>query len=262
MNYQTIETEIRDSVATIWMNRPEVRNALNQTMIAELDDVFRRLGVSDEVRVIVLAGRGSAFSAGADLQWMQRMATYSASENEADALRLAAMLSRINLCPKPTVARVHGPAFAGGMGLSAACDIVIAAKTAEFCLSEVKIGLVPATISPYVLQALGTRAARRYMLTAERISADEAHRIGFVHEVRETAGIDTAISELTRSLRMGGPAAIAVSKDLIAKVGNRQIETELIEETARIIASVRASAEGREGVDAFLGKRKAVWNTL
>jgi len=262
MSDQTIEIDIRDAVATIWLNRPEVRNALNETMIAELDDAFRHLGESDEVRVIVLTGRGRAFCAGGDLQWMQRMATYSASENEADAMRLAAMLHRINCCPKPTIARVHGAAFAGGMGLSAACDIVVASRTAEFCLSEVKVGLVPATISPYVLQALGVRAARRYMLSAESISADEAHRIGFVHEVREPADIDNAINDLTKSLRMGGPAAIAVSKDLIAKVASRQIDSALIEDTARMIASVRASAEGREGVDAFLGKRKAAWNTL
>jgi methylglutaconyl-CoA hydratase len=262
MSYQTIEIDIQNSIATIWLNRPEVRNALNETMIDELDHAFKHLGWSEEVRVVVLAGRGSAFCAGGDLQWMQRMATYSAAENESDAMRLAAMLSRINRCPKPTIARVHGPAFAGGMGLSAACDIVIASKTAEFCLSEVKIGLVPATIAPYVLQALGVRASRRYMLTAERISADEAHRIGFVHEVRESDDMDDAIGEIAKSLRMGGPAAIAISKYLIGMAAVRPIDSELIEDTARLIAKVRASAEGREGVDAFLGKRKAAWNIL
>jgi methylglutaconyl-CoA hydratase len=262
MTYRTIELDVKDYVATIWLNRPDVRNALNETVIAELDEVLNTLGARDDIRVVVLAGRGKAFCAGADLQWMQRMAAYSTSENEADAMRLAAMLRTLYQCPKPTIARVHGPAYAGGMGLAAACDLVVASTNAEFCLSEVRIGLVPATISPYVVQALGVRAASRYMLTAERISATEAHRIGFVHEVREPDEIDPVIDALALSLRMAGPAALAQTAELIHQVANRPIEDDLIADTARLIARVRASVEGREGVDAFLQKRKAAWAQL
>jgi methylglutaconyl-CoA hydratase len=262
MNYRTLEVDVKDCVATIWLNRPEVRNALNETVIAELDEALTSLGACDDIRVIVLAGRGKAFCAGADLQWMQRMAAYSTSENEADAMRLAAMLRTLYQCPKPTIARVHGPAYAGGMGLAAACDLVVASTNAEFCLSEVRIGLVPATISPYVVQALGVRAARRYMLTAERIGAAEAHRIGFVHEVREPDEIDSTIDQLAMSLRMAGPAALAQTARLIHQVANRPVEDELVADTARLIARVRASVEGREGVDAFLQKRKAAWAQL
>ncbi|MCI3206476.1 MULTISPECIES: enoyl-CoA hydratase/isomerase family protein [Pandoraea] len=259
MTYQTLDVDVTDRVATIWLNRPDVRNALNETVIAELDDALKRLGERDDVRVIVLAGRGKAFSAGADLQWMQRMATYSASENEADAMRLAAMLQTLNDCPKPTVARVHGAAFAGGMGLVAACDIVVAATTVEFCLSEVRIGLVPATISPYIVQKLGAAATRRYMLTAERISAAEAHWSGWVHAVCAPEEIDASIGKFTTALLAGGPAALAQSKALIGAVENQPIDGELIARTAKLIANVRASAEGREGVDAFLHKRTAEW---
>ena len=262
MSYRTIEVVTRDRVATVWLNRPEVRNALNETVIAELDESLTALGVNSDIRVVVLAGRGKAFCAGADLQWMQRMATYGKRENEADAMRLATMLRTLYQCPKPTIARVHGSAYAGGMGLAAACDMVVAAKRAEFCLSEVKIGLVPATISPYVVQALGVQAVRRYMLTAERLSAAEAHRLGFVHEVRELDEIDSAVDEFASSLCMAGPAALAQSKELIDQVSNRPIETGLIADTAALIARVRASAEGREGVDAFLQKRTAEWACL
>jgi methylglutaconyl-CoA hydratase len=262
MSYRTIEVQTRDRVATVWLNRPEVRNALNETVIAELDESLTALGANSDIRVVVLAGRGKAFCAGADLQWMRRTATYGKSENEADAMRLATMLRTLYQCPKPTIARVHGPAYAGGMGLAAACDMVIAAKGAEFCLSEVRIGLVPATISPYVVQALGVRAARRYMLTAERLSAVEAHRIGFVHELREPDELDSAVDVFASSLCMAGPAALAQSKALIDQVSKRPVEIGLITDTAALIAYVRASAEGREGVDAFLQKRKAEWACL
>lgn len=262
MSYRTIEVVTSGRVATVWLNRPEVRNALNETVIAELDESLTALGANSDIRVVVLAGRGKAFCAGADLQWMQRMATYGKRENETDAMRLATMLRTLYQCPKPTIARVHGPAYAGGMGLAAACDMVVAAKRAEFCLSEVRLGLVPATISPYVVQALGAQAARRYMLTAERLSAAEAHRIGFVHEVRELDEIDSAVDEFASSLCMAGPAALAQSKELIDQVSNRPIETGLIADTAALIARVRASAEGREGVDAFLQKRRAEWACL
>lgn len=259
MSYRTIEVVTRDRVATVWLNRPEVRNALNEVAIAELDEVLNVLGANDDTRVVVLAGRGKAFCAGADLQWMQRMATYDTSENEADAMRLAAMLRTLHQCPKPTIARVHGPAYAGGMGLASACDIVVAAKHAEFCLSEVRIGLVPAMISPYVVQALGVQTARRYMLTAERLSAVDAHRLGFVQEVCEVEGIDSTVEQLVSSLCVAGPAALAQTKSLIREVANRPIGVELVADTARIIAQVRASNEGREGVNAFLEKRRPTW---
>jgi methylglutaconyl-CoA hydratase len=259
MTYRTIEVAVRDRVATVWLNRPEVRNALNEIVIGELDEALTALGANGDIRVVVLAGRGKAFCAGADLEWMQRMAAYSARKNEADAMRLATMLETLHRSPKPTIARVHGPAYAGGMGLAAACDIVVAAKSAEFCLSEVKIGLVPATISPYVVQALGVQAARRYMLTAERISAIDAHRMGFVHELCEVEDIDSTVAELESSLRLAGPAALTQSKRLIRDVANQPIEANLIADTAALIARVRASAEGREGVEAFLQKRRPVW---
>lgn len=259
MNYQTIEVATSDAVATVWLDRPEVRNAMNETVIAELHAAFEALRRDDSVRVVVLAGRGSAFCAGADLNWMRRMADFSEAENEADAMHLATMLHTLHTLPKPTIARVHGAAFAGGMGLACACDLIVADKAAEFCLSEVRIGLVPATISPYVAQALGVHAARRYMLTAERMRADEAHRIGFVHELCEPGAIDGAVDSLAAKLKGAGPNALAQTKQLLDSVVDRPIEPTLIALTARLIAEVRASAEGRSGVRSFLEKSSAPW---
>lgn len=259
MDYGTLEIEVHDGIGRIWLNRPEVRNAFNDEAIAELTRAFDAMAGDSQVRVVVLGGRGSAFSAGGDLNWMKKMAGYSFDENFADALRLAEMLHTIAVLPKPTVARVHGPAYAGGMGLVAACDIAVAAHEAEFCLSEVKLGLVPATISPYVLAAMGRRAAQRYFLTAERFSAEEAHRIGFVHALAPAAKIDDAVAAVCRELLSGGPHAHAATKDLVRHVAGAPLTGELRAETARRIATARATDEGKEGVRAFLEKRRPAW---
>jgi methylglutaconyl-CoA hydratase len=260
MAQQTIEVERRpDGIGVVWLNRPDVRNAFNDTMIAELTAAFGALAADPAVRAVVLAGRGPVFCAGADLHWMNRMAGYTFEQNHADALGLARMLDALHTLAKPTVARVHGHAFAGGMGLVAACDIALAARGAEFCVSEVKLGLIPAVISPYLIAAMGSRAARRYMLTAERFGAEEAHRIGFVHACVDAAALDPAIDALAEHLLAGGPAAHAATKDLIRAVAARPLSEELIADTATRIAATRASAEGREGVQSFLEKRKPAW---
>ena len=220
---------------------------------------LKRLEQDDAVRVLVLGGRGKVFCAGADLNWMKRMAGYSDEQNQADAMGLATMLKTLHRVSKPTIARVHGAAFAGGMGLAAACDVVVAEPTAEFCLSEVRIGLIPSTISPYVIEALGVQASKRYMLTAERISAQEAHRLGFVQALCEEGSIDDAVAQISQALVAGGPRALDQTKALINTVANRSLNDELIKETAGLIAKVRASSEGREGVSSFLEKRKPAW---
>ncbi|MFD0669465.1 enoyl-CoA hydratase/isomerase family protein [Ramlibacter sp. MAHUQ-53] len=246
-------------VATVTLNRPEVRNAFNDEVIAELTAVFGELGHRAEVRAIVLAANGPAFCAGADLNWMKRMAGYSREENLADASALARMLEVIANCPRPTVARVQGDVYAGGMGLVAACDMAVSADTANYCLSEVKIGLIPATISPYVIRAMGARAAQRYFLTAERFSAAEAHRIGFVHEVVPAAELDARVAALTGALVSASPEAVKACKRLVHDVAGREVTPALIQHTVEGIADIRASAEGKEGVRAFLEKRKPSW---
>ena len=260
MQTQTIELEIRGGVARLWLNRPDLRNALDERVIGEMTGTLRALAADDEVRVLVLGGRGSAFCAGADLNWMRRMAGFGEAENRADALRLATLLRTLAELPKPTIARVHGPAFAGGLGLAAACDMVVAADTAEFCLSEVRLGLVPATISPYVLRALGPQAARRYMLTAERFSAGEAFRIGLVQVLCPPEELDARLDLLLAPLLVAGPRALAGTKQLIAEVVGREIDDALAAHTAEVIAAVRASAEAREGIAAFFEKRRPSWN--
>jgi methylglutaconyl-CoA hydratase len=259
LEYRNLEIETKGGIATLWLNRPEVRNALDERLIAEITEAVTALQQDDSVRVLVLAGRGKAFCAGADLNWMKRMAGYSGEQNLRDAMGLARMLRTVHVSAKPVLARVHGPAFAGGMGLAAACDIIVAEPAAEFCLSEVRIGLVPATISPYVIRALGVQAARRYMLSAERIPAAEALRIGFVHEISEEGAIDEALARIAGALLIAGPKALAQTKDLIEQVGTRRIDEDVMQETAGLIAAVRASAEGREGVSSFLEKRKPAW---
>jgi methylglutaconyl-CoA hydratase len=260
MSPSTIEVQTTPAgLGFVWLNRPDLRNAFNDTMIAELTAAFGALDADAGVRAVVLAGRGSVFCAGADLHWMKRMAGYSFEQNYEDALGLARMLRALRALRKPTVARVHGHAFAGGMGLVAACDVALAARGAEFCVSEVKLGLIPAVISPYLIAAMGERAARRYMLTAERFGADEAHRIGFVHACVEPAELDSAIDELAGHLLAGGPAAHAATKDLIRAVAGRPVSEDLIADTATRIAAARASAEGREGIQSFLEKRKPAW---
>jgi methylglutaconyl-CoA hydratase len=259
MTYQTIEVSIDEGIGTLWLNRPSIRNAMNEQLICEVAAAVSELAADDRVRVVVVGGRGPAFCAGADLSWMRRTADFSEAQNKASATELARMLYALHTLPKPTIARVHGATYAGGMGLASACDIIVAEKAAEFCLSEVRIGLVPATISPYVVQTLGAHAARRYMLTAERISAAEAYRIGFVHELCDEGTIDQGVASIARSLLAAGPAALARTKRLLDEVVGRAIEPALLDMTAGVIAEVRASAEGREGVGSFLEKRKPVW---
>jgi methylglutaconyl-CoA hydratase len=246
-------------VATVTLNRPEVRNAFNDEVIVELTAAFLALSDRDDVRAVVLAANGSAFCAGADLNWMKRMATYTREENLADGRGLARMLEVIYTCPKPTVARIQGDVYAGGMGLVAACDMAVAAEGAHFCLSEVKIGLIPATISPYVIRAMGSRAAHRWFLTAERFSAAQAHGMGLVHEVVPVDQLDAQVQAITGALVTAGPDAMRACKRLLHEVGGREITPGLIDRTVEGIADIRASQEGREGIRAFLEKRKPAW---
>lgn len=259
MNPSTLEIDLRRRVAVVRLARERVRNAFDETSIAELTATFTALGANPEVRAIVLAARGPAFCAGADLEWMRKMAGYSLEENRADAGRLAAMLATLASCPKPVIARVHGDAFAGGVGLVAACDLVVASEEANFCLSEVKLGLIPATIAPYVIRAMGARQAQRYFLTAERFSAARAREIGLVHEVTPAARLDDAIEDWLTALLSASGEAVSSVKQLVAAVAGRAIDEALMAETVERIASARASADGREGVASFLEKRKPRW---
>jgi methylglutaconyl-CoA hydratase len=259
MAHTTLEVSIADEVAFLWLNRPEVRNAFNETMIAELTAAFEELDADPSARAVVLAGRGKVFCAGADLNWMKRMGEMSLEENREDAMVFGRMLKRLHSMRKPTLARVHGAAFAGAMGLIAACDIAVASADSEFSVSEVRLGLAPATISPYVLAAMGERAARRYFLTAERFDAAEAHRIGFVHELAQPEELDAKVKAILGQLLQCAPGAQAVTKDLIGAVARRPLAADLMQEMAERIARARASDEGREGARAFLEKRPANW---
>jgi methylglutaconyl-CoA hydratase len=257
--YETLEVERRNGVATLWMNRPELHNAFNETVIAELTRALRVFDDDAEVRVVVLAGRGKSFSAGADLNWMKRAAAYSLEENLRDARALADMLKTLAFLSKPTLARVHGPAIAGGMGLVSSCDIAIASSRAVFATSEVKFGIIPSAISPYVIAAVGERQARRYFLTAERIDASRALDLGLVHEVADADSFDAKVEEIIVALLTGGPKSQAAAKDLIRRVANGPITDQLIEDTAQRIARIRATPEAVEGIGAFLEKRQAAW---
>jgi len=259
MDYQTLTVTITDRIGHVTLNRPELRNAFNEQSIAELALAFDELGRNELVRAIVLAANGPAFCAGADLNWMKKMAGYSDSENRADAMRLADMLRTMYTCPKPVVAKVQGDCYAGGMGLVAACDVVVAVDTANFCLSEVKLGLIPATISPYVIKAMGEQAARRYFLTAERFDAREAHRIGFVHEIVPAADLDTKVAGIVQALANNSPNAVREAKKLVREIAGEPVTEALLEDTANRIAVIRASLEGREGVASFLEKRRPSW---
>ncbi len=259
MTYTTLETTLQQGVAVIWLNRPDVRNAMSAQLIAELTDAVGAAAEDDDVRAIVLAGRGKAFCAGADLNWMKEAAQYGAAENQADAARLAALLRTIAEAPKPTVARVHGPAFAGGLGLVAACDIAIASYDAKFCLTEVRIGLIPAMISPYVIRAMGPRAASRWFLSAEVFDGAEAYRMGLVQEIAPPEELDAAVNTMLGNLLLGGPAALAATKRLIRDVTGRPVDDALAADTAGRIAAARASDEGREGIASFLEKRRPGW---
>ena len=256
---QAIRISAQGGIATVVLSRPDVRNAFNDEVIAELSQAFIQLGDDPQVRAIVLMAEGPAFCAGADLNWMRRMADYSREENEQDAEKLAFMLRTIYECPKPTIARVQGDVYAGGMGLVACCDMAVSVDTANYCLSEVKLGLIPATIGPYVIRAMGPRASHRYFLTAERFNAQEALRIGFVHEVVGADQLDTKVGEMVAALVAASPNAIKECKKLVQYVADRDITRLLIDHTVKAIADIRASAEGKEGVQSFLNKRKPNW---
>ena len=259
MAYDTLTITFTGKLATVTLNRPDVRNAFNEATIAELALAFDELGRNDDVRAIVLAANGPAFCAGADLNWMKKMAGYSDAENLADASKLADMLRTIYLCPKPVVAKVQGDCYAGGMGLVAACDIAVASAGVSFCLSEVKLGLIPATISPYVIKAMGENAARRYFLTAEKFSAQEAHRIGFVHDVVAADALDAHVAGIVKALVTSSPNAVRQAKVLVRDVTGKTVDSALVVDTAERIADIRSSEEGREGVASFLEKRKPSW---
>jgi len=246
-------------VAEVWLNRPEVRNAFNDGVINELTAAFAQLGAEPDLRAIVLGGHGKAFCAGADLSWMRGMAGYGWDENHADAARLAEMLWTIWSCPLPVVGRIHGDCYAGGVGLAAVCDVLVAAEGVQFCLSEARLGLLPATIGPYVVRALGEQASRRYFTTAERFGASRAQALGFVHEVVAPDALDAQVAEIVAALVANGPAAVKACKQLVKDVAGRPIDAALRDDTARRIADIRASAEGREGVQAFLNKREPGW---
>jgi methylglutaconyl-CoA hydratase len=246
-------------VHTITLNRPEIRNAFNDVLIGEIHQAFDAVSRRSDVRCVVLAANGPAFCAGGDLNWMRRMADYTREQNLADAQALAQMLHTLDQCPHPTIARVQGDVFAGGLGLLSACDVVVSADSATFCLSEVRIGLIPATISPYVVRAIGARAARRYFMTAERFSAAEAHRIGLVHESVPADQLDATVQTLVQTLCANSPMAVRDAKRLVDTVAGQVIDEALIARTVAGIADSRASVEGKEGVQAFLDKRKPNW---
>jgi len=259
MQAQTIEIRIARRVATVTLARERVRNAFNETMIAELDAAFSRLGADDGVQAIVLAARGPAFCAGADLDWMRRVAGYTEAQNRDDAMALARMLRTVHACPKAVVARVQGDAYAGGIGLVAACDIALAADAAQFCLSETRLGLIPATIAPYVLRAIGVRAAHRWALTAERFGAAEAMRIGLVHEAVPAASLDARVAAVLEALLQASADAVREAKRLVREIDGRPIDDALLADTADRIAKARVSPDGREGIASFLEKRKPRW---
>jgi methylglutaconyl-CoA hydratase len=254
-----LTVEKRGPVAFVWLDRPDVRNAFDDALISLLRENLEALNSDPSVRAVVLGGRGSAFCAGADLNWMKRMAGYTYDQNLADAQALAGMLATLDRMAKPTIARVHGPAFAGGTGLVAACDIAIGTPEAKFCFSEAKLGLSPATISPHVMRAIGERAARRYFLTAEVFDASEAYRLGLLTALVPVAELDAAIDALLKHLVAGGAQALARIKELVQAVANHPVDDALIAETAKRIAEIRVSPEGKEGIASFLEKRKPSW---
>ena len=257
--YQTIEIERAGTVATLWMNRPEVHNAFNAQVIDELSAACRELDADPTIRVVVLAGRGKSFSAGADLNWMKAAGEASEEANFADAMQLATMLRTLAEMEKPTIARVHGAALGGGMGLAAACDICIASERAVFATSEVKFGIIPSAISPYVIRAIGERQAYRYFQSAERIDSKRAAEIGLAHEAVTGEALDAKVQEIVAALLQGGPKSQAAAKELIRAVAHRPVDDAVVADTARRIASLRATPEAKEGLAAFLDKRPAAW---
>ena len=259
MSYETVEVLRDGGVATLWMNRPEVHNAFNAQLIADLGAACRALDADASVRVVVLAGRGKSFSAGADLNWMKAAGEAGEAENFADAMKLAGMLRTLAEMSKPTIARVHGAALGGGMGLASACDICIAGERALFATSEVKFGIIPSAISPYVIRAIGERQAYRYFQTAERIDARRAAELGLAHEAVASDALDAKVKEVVDALLLGGPKSQSAAKELIRAVANRPLSDAVVEDSARRIASLRVTPEAREGLNAFLSKRPAAW---
>jgi len=258
--FHSIEANRNGAVGRVELHRPEVRNALNSAMIRELTTAFEELAAEPDLRVIVLSGSGKAFCAGADLAFMREAAEFTWEQNHADAAALAEMLWSMYSCPVPVIARIHGDCYAGGLGLASVCDIRVVADAATFSLSEARLGLLPATISPYVVRAMGEQAARRYFVTAERFGAGEAKAMGFAHEVCTAATIDDVVDRFTTAIVANGPMATRACKQLVRDIAGREISAELRADTARRIADIRASAEGREGIQSFLDKRPPVWS--
>jgi methylglutaconyl-CoA hydratase len=258
-NYPHIEAEQRGAARWLWLSRPEVRNAFNDALIADIAQAFADIEASPDTRVVVVAARGPAFCAGADLNWMRSMAAFGHAENHADALKVARMFQAVHSCSRPVIARVQGDAFGGGVGLAAACDLVVAVEGASFVLSEVKLGIVAATISPHLVRAMGSRQASRYMLTAEKFGAARARELGLVHETVAENALDDAIDRLVQQLLAASPAALAATKRLLADVVDAPMDEVLLAATAKCIADARVSPEGREGIAAFLEKRAPAW---
>ena len=257
---ESLAIERQGPVGLVTLNRPERHNAFDDTLIGSLTEALRSMEADDGVRVVVLSAAGTSFCAGADLNWMKRKSAFSRQENQRDAMQLGALMSTLAHLRKPTIARVHGAAYGGGVGLVACCDVAVASNAATFSLSEVKLGLVPAVISPYVVSAIGERAARRYFLTGERFDAAEAWRLGLVHELAsDDADLDEKVGAIVDAMIACGPVAQREAKELIRAVATRPVTSELIQDTAERIARIRSSPEGREGVGAFLEKRRASW---
>jgi methylglutaconyl-CoA hydratase len=255
----TLDVQRSSHVARVYLNRPDVRNAFNQQVIAELTATFTQLANEPDLRAIVLSGHGKAFCAGADLSWMRSMADFTWEQNRADAQALADMLWAIYQCPVPIVGRLQGDCYAGGVGLAAVCDVVVAADSMNFCLSEARLGLLPATISPYVIRAMGEQAARRYFITAERFTASQGQAMGLVHELCSADALDAKVEEIVAALVANGPLATRACKALVQDVAGLQITDDLRGETARRIADIRVSSEGKEGIQSFLQKRSPTW---
>ena len=254
---------IHDSgVATVTLNNAEKHNAFDDIIIKELTDIFNDIAIRDDITVMVLAANGKSFSAGADLNWMKRMVSYSYEDNLEDANKLAQMLKALNFLPQTTIAKIQGAAFGGAVGLASCCDIVIASSKASFCLSEVKLGLIPATISPYVVDAIGLKASRRYFQSAERFFADKAMQLGLVDEVVEIDQLTIAVEEMISTLLKNSPRAMRQAKKLAFDVAYQDINEQLLSDTSERIASIRVSDEGQEGLNSFFEKRKPLWQTV
>ena len=259
MTNSSLQIEQRDAIRWLWLNRPDMRNAFNDELIGEISAAFADIEAAADTRVVVIAARGTAFCAGADLNWMRAMANYSHADNHNDALKVARMFNAVHACSKPVIARVQGDAYGGGVGLAAACDLVVAADSMSFGLSEVRLGIVAATISPHVVRALGARQAARFMLTAEKFTATQARELGLVHELVAAKDLDAEVERLARLFLVASPAALAATKKLLADVIEAPLDDVLLAATAKCIADARVSPEGREGIAAFLEKRAPSW---